>query len=126
MRRAKSYRRGGYFFSQSNSVPSLPNSTSFRDVVADSDDDDNSSIDNFDIEDDDDLDGERNDRGDRVEELQDQEQNGNGADANLDYNNETGPLEPWGNKCKAKLAIILELKNESSPIHDFIPDGKYS
>ncbi len=36
-----------------------------------------------------------------------------------------GPLEPWkSNECKAKLAIIDELKNESSPIHQFIPAGK--
>jgi hypothetical protein len=41
-----------------------------------------------------------------------------------DTDNEDGPLEPWGNKCKAKLAIITELKKESSPIHQFIPTGE--
>ena len=44
---------------------------------------------------------------------------------NYDYNNDVGPLEPWGNKCKAKLVIVDELKKDTSCIHDFIPSGEY-
>ena len=42
-----------------------------------------------------------------------------------DYNNDVGPLEPWGNACKAKLAIVAELKKDASIIHNFIPSGEY-
>jgi hypothetical protein len=34
------------------------------------------------------------------------------------------PIEYWEKTCKAKLAIIAELKQEVSPIHQFLPTGK--
>ena len=34
------------------------------------------------------------------------------------------PIEYWGKPCKANLAIIAELKEEVSPIHQFISTGK--
>ena len=44
---------------------------------------------------------------------------------NGDYNYEEGPLKSWRtNTCRAKLAIIAELKKENSTIHYHILDGK--
>ena len=34
------------------------------------------------------------------------------------------PVEKWSNTCKSKLAIIVALKTETSPIHQYIPSGE--
>ncbi len=39
-----------------------------------------------------------------------------------DPQEDEGPLEKWGDKCKAKQRIITELKDKQSDIHLFIPD----
>ena len=36
----------------------------------------------------------------------------------------SGPVEKWSNTCKSKLAIIVALKTETSPIHQYIPSGE--
>ena len=130
MRRATGRRnRRGYVARRTNSARALPNSTAFRDTAADSDADD--AEEDYDVANDNVCFEEDDEDNDGSVDKEDQEQTSKSNDADvegvdLEYNNDNGPLEQWGNNCKAKLAIISELKNESSSIHDFIPDGEFS
>lgn len=103
---------------------SLPNSSQFRrrdEEGSESEDEDSEkekaeSDDDVDDNDDDD----EQEREDVIKStIEDDDDN-----VDLTYNNLTGPLEQWGNKCQAKIAIIAELKKNVSLIHQYIPDGE--
>jgi hypothetical protein len=103
---------------------SLPNSSQFRrrdDKGSESEDEDSEKEK---AESDDDVDDDNDDDEQEHEDVIKSTIEDDDDNFDLTYNNLTGPLEQWGNKCQAKIAIIAELKKNVSLIHQYIPDGE--
>ena len=103
---------------------SLPNSSQFRrrdnEGSESEDEDSEKEKEESDGDDDDNNDDDEKEREEFIKSTSEDDDDDN---VDLTYNYLTGPLEQWGNKCQAKIAIIAELKENVSLIHQYIPEG---
>lgn len=122
----RAYRRNGGFgrrYDVGQARSHLPNSSDYRQCYSsDSDGEEEVGLDSSENDDDESVDNQpdpcienKQSEGDDTTEEEE--------DADLEYNNYDGPVEKWGNKCKAKQIIISEMKKEVSAIHQYIPAG---